>query len=525
MLSILAGRFGRFLKHNKASVGLLGGLFLVTVVLWWPTRMLPYWWDSAGYIMHAAQYYLGNNFSSFVLPAYDNNISLFAHPPLFPFLLALVWKFFGESLLVSHLFYLVFVFLAIFGVYLLGKEISKNLKDTLMAHFVGLSSALLLLISPLFLAHVGIIYVEIPMTAFALLTVYFFIKKNVWGYLIAGTLMLLMKEISVVVILAIIGAIQFQYSKDFMGGKARSLKEFGQLVKKSIIYSIPLLILAGWFVWHWAVTGWWFVMPEWAFQFDPGFSTGKARLVFQFFFVEQFRWPITVLSALYLFIIFSRQEIKKFLRKEQALVLSIVLLVPVTFSIVDFLSRYVIFGLAFLFIFFSYALGYMLRARGAKDTVGASRKVVFWVIIATVLGFFMAGWNNNTQITTWHFPPLEENVEYIDVIRVGKRMSAFVEQNYPDAVVYTSFPSDYMLSEPFQGYISKPVTVQGCLDYEEGDQVDLIVFHLMSPRQLGCRDMIQQLGFIPLEEGGFVHNGKWMQVYAPPSDTDEETEL
>jgi len=70
-----------------------------------------------------------------------------------------------------------------------------------------------------------------------------------------------------------------------------------------------------------------------------------------------------------------------------------------------------------------------------------------------------------------------------------------------------------MLSEPFQGDVSKPGTVRSWSDYEEGDQVDLIVFHVLSPPQVNCRNMIQQLGFVPIK--GFAYNGKWMDLQGP----------
>ena len=93
-----------FFKAYRIDLILVSILSFATFILWWPPRMLPYWWDSAGYIMHAARFFLDINFTSFILPS-DSTISAFAHFPLFPFLLALVWKIFGESLLVTHIFY------------------------------------------------------------------------------------------------------------------------------------------------------------------------------------------------------------------------------------------------------------------------------------------------------------------------------------------------------------------------------------------------------------------------------------
>ncbi len=148
----------------------------VVITFWYPTKDVPYWWDSALYVIPAARYYIKANFSSFILPS-EPQFSDFSHPPLFSFLLAGVWKIFGESLFISHLFYLIFVFLAIISLYLLGKRVANF--DNLTNNLVGFSAALILLFTPVFLAQVGIIYTEIPMTAFALLAVYFFLNQKI----------------------------------------------------------------------------------------------------------------------------------------------------------------------------------------------------------------------------------------------------------------------------------------------------------------------------------------------------------
>ena len=165
-------------KSQKEITALFIVILLGIVVLFWSsTTETPYWWDSAGYVVHAARYYIDTNFSSIFLPSDGSHvISAFAHPPFFVFSLALVWKIFGESLIVSHLFYLIFIGLAIVFTYLLGKKIASS-ENKLTNHLIGFSSALALLFSPLFLAQTGIIYPEIPIAAFSIMAVYFFITN------------------------------------------------------------------------------------------------------------------------------------------------------------------------------------------------------------------------------------------------------------------------------------------------------------------------------------------------------------
>lgn len=166
-------------KIDRVFVVFLTGFLLI---FWWPTRNLPFWWDSAGTVVHTSLQFLKTNFK--------NLISGFARPSFFTLLLAIFWKVLGQSLFVAHFLNLIFAFLVLFYTFLLGKEI---MQDSL-ANLVGFSSAIRLLFTPLFLTQLGIVYVEIPMLAFVLMTVYYAIKKNFSGYLISASLMVLTKE-------------------------------------------------------------------------------------------------------------------------------------------------------------------------------------------------------------------------------------------------------------------------------------------------------------------------------------------
>ncbi len=91
-------------------------------------------------------------------------------------------------------------------------------------------------------------------------------------------------------------------------------------------------------------------------------------------------------------------------------------------------------------------------------------------------------------------------------------MAGFVEKYYPDAVIWTGFPANYMLGEAFQHYVSKPLKVKNCTEYKEGERVDLIVFHPFSPEEIVCLEIINKLNLTP-PLISFERNGKWMQIY------------
>jgi hypothetical protein len=279
------------------------------------------------------------------------------------------------------------------------------------------------------------------------------------------------------------------------------------LSKKIFLWSIPLFILFFWFFYHKIVSGWWLIIPGRELGGGYGMSLARVEMVFKFLFFEQWRNILTFLIIFSGIGVFFRKDIREYF---QNLKIFLIFLIPVItalfFGLTEFLHRYIIFGLPFFYLLFFYCLARFFLERQIKEQIS-----IFGATTLILLLLFSSSWDNHRQITNWHFPPLEENLEYLDVIATGKEMASFIEKYYPEAVVWTAFPSDYMLSEPFQHYVSKPIEVHDCSNYKKGDRVDLIVFHLLSPPQRNCLWMIQELRATLLIP--FGKDGKWMQIY------------
>ena len=476
-------------------------LVVVLSVFWLPTIDIPYWWDSAGYVVHTARQFLETNFNPLVP---SDEYTDFAHPPFFVALLAASWKIFGESLLVSHFLNFIFAFLVLFYTYLLGKEL---IKDKITGSLVGFFAGVVLLLTPVFLAQLGIIYVEIPAAAFAVMTVYYALKKNLLGYLISGILLVLTKEIAIFVILIILAVIFL--NKISLWLRKKEKVDLVGLVKTIFIWATPLYILFLWFLYHKIISGWWLVIP--GRELGRGVSLGRIAAVFKFLFLEQWRWILTFFIVFSGFFMVSKRDLRENLLNFKILLIVLILIgTALIFGLTEFLHRYIILGLPFFFLLFFYCLALFFVTKSVRKKVG-----VFLGITLILFLFFATSWDDHRQIKSWHFPPLEENLEYLDVIDIGKEMASFVEENYPEAVVYTGFPSHYMLGEPFQHHISKPVEVYDCKDYQEGDKIDLIVFHFLSPSEINCLKMIKELRFLP--EKIFAKNGKKMEIYKNPN--------
>ncbi len=345
---------------NKFSVLIFPAILIGVVLFFWSfTINIPYWWDSAGYIIGTAKYYLDTQFSSFFIPS-DSRFSCFAHFPLFPWLLARFWQIFGESLWASHLFYLPFIILAVLATYFLGKKMSHF--DELTNNLVGFSTALVLLFTPAFLAQVGIIYTEIPMTAFALMTVYFFLTKRKGWYLLSASLMLLMKETAISIILAILATITIDFLVKFFRKEKPNSQNF---IKELFLYASPILLLLFWFWWHKQKTGWMFVLPSHQAKFEKEvFDFGaiflnKLLFVFTLFFLNHGRFLISV-SILFFILLFPKLIAKPLLSKKTLLFLLIIFFIPLFLAKIEFLPRFIVFGLPFFYLLFFYFLAFFL---------------------------------------------------------------------------------------------------------------------------------------------------------------------
>src|SRR5262245_673879 len=115
---------------------------------WWPTRTLPYHWDSAAFVIREARHFASQGF--FPLVARTD----FAHPPTLVVLVALVWRTLGESRPWTHALMLPVLPALIFATYLLGRRVGGVL--------VGACSAVIVAVFPVALAEYGVIYMDLP---------------------------------------------------------------------------------------------------------------------------------------------------------------------------------------------------------------------------------------------------------------------------------------------------------------------------------------------------------------------------
>jgi hypothetical protein len=470
-------------------------LTVIVFLIWYPTIHLPYWWDSAGFVMQEAHANLASHLWSFP------DFSSYAHPPLLVFILAVSWRIFGESLVVSHLVYLPFILGSIYGVYFLSVQV---INDHVLGRAVGFCSSLLLLFTPIYTAQIGIIYLEIPTLFFVLLSCILFLRRRFVLYSIVASLMVLTREFTLIVVLLFF----LLYIIELRGKsrKGKKLSEYGD----AVLLLLPIFFLAAWFVFHWYNSGWLIIKPGVKLSEKHGLIDFLKQLYLTIKNIFFLQWRSIIFGiGLFSFLIGLHSSFrvqKKFINLSTTTSLFVLLPLAYTllFSETEFLPRYAVIIFPFLYIGSLVLLLTILKKKKKIFTL-----FILGSLTLTSCFLFYSTWNLHRTVNSYYFVPLEDNLEYLDVISVGRDVSSFAESKYRNRIIYTSFPTNYMMSMPYQGYVHHGLQVKGCMNYDGNGGI--LIFNFFSPESVVCSDILRESksSFIAL----FSKNGKSIAVF------------
>jgi 4-amino-4-deoxy-L-arabinose transferase-like glycosyltransferase len=457
-------------------------LITYSLIVWWPTRLLPYHWDSAGYIINAAKDFTAKNFSTLI-----PDVGLeFAHPPLFTIGLAIIWKVFGESILVSHLTEFIFLPILLISTYFIGKRFLSSGISLLAAILVGLT--------PVVVAEYGLIYIDLPVAALVTLGLCLWMREK---YLLAGLVvsMATMIKIPAILILGIFGL-------DIFKEKKVKLK---QSWKFYLGLFLPLVFLTGWLVYHYNARGWLLIHPNRLGQkakYDSGLF---SNLVFvgNVFFISQGKWILAMSGFIATFYLYLKDGIKKAFNFPVIQLVSVFVLGTVFYAYMgEFGLRYGIFMLP---AFVLSVLYFINSAFGKHSNLTWLCGIIFSL-------FLLFNWHPKIPPTSKYEYRPSEDLSYQDIIKIGREAAAYIQANYPSAVVYGSFPEGYQVTQPYQGYVSKTFEFYECKDFKfDPDKTQVVYVHPYSPFQMYCRLLLEQIPVRPLKH--IESNGKWLELY------------
>lgn len=460
-------------KAYQFDVIVIGLILVFSLIVWWPTRVLPYHWDSAGFVINSARKLLASNFSPLIVPDSD-----FAHPPLFIATLAMVWKLFGQNLISSHLLMLPSLPIYLISVYYLAKRLFNR--------EVAVGTALLCATTPVVLAEYGLIYIDLPMAALNVLGLAFWTHKK---YVIGTVIFTLAALIKLPVLGIVVGLFLWHTIK----------KEY----KLLIFLVAPFVFVGLWLVYHHNIEGWWIAIPNRLSQSPNTIETLIASLIFftSKFFLDHGRIYLTIsgLAGIGYLIFKGRQKVANMYILFVLLVCGSILFVLSG----EFGARYGIFLYPLWYSICVYAIFTVCKILHIQR--------FFIVIIGILVVVYITNWHPKTPASrSYEFRP-SENFAYRDMIEIGMQMSTFAQKQFPKAVYYGGFPEVYQLTQPYQGYVRSPLTFYQCQNFSLDPALQqIIIFHPYSPSQLACNSWLARLFVIPLAR--FEQNGKWTEL-------------
>jgi hypothetical protein len=428
-----------------------------------PLLRLPYFWDEAGYYVPAARDLF---LSGTLIP--QSTLSN-AHPPLVMAWLALAWRVFGYSTLVTRTAMLALSAFSLLGLFRLSR-IAANLP-------VAWATTVLVAIYPVYFTESSMAQVDLPAAGLTFWALAAYIEDRPWAQVFWFSLAALAKETAILAPLALLGWEVLGYfirRRREERCEERWDERWDKILPPAgrrthaLFLLLPVVPLAGWYAYHYAKTGFLLGNPEF-FRYNVAATLNPLRVPLA---LGMRLWQLFGYFGLYLLTLAGLLAMLRPAQLEgktenavarpripfwmQAAFLSVVLAYLVFMSVVGgaVLARYMLPVVPLVMLALVSTL--WRRARYWKLIVGA-------VAIAFVAGLFSN-------------PPygfsLEDNLAYRDYIVMHAEASRFLAMRHSGERVLTAWPASDELTRPWLGYINQPFRVLRIEDFSV-PQIDL----------------------------------------------------
>ena len=289
---------------------------------------LPPWWDGITTAVTALES---------VNTKIDLYPDLFGKPPFIFITLGSLFKIFGYSPTIIHLYMLVFSLAAVFFTYKVGEIISN--KD------IAIAASFFLAFSPLFIAQSLNLNFDLPAMALIMASYYYLLKKDHLKYAVAGTMLVMTKEVGILLIAA--GFLSTLFHKEWQALFARI---------------VPALIFMIWSYGNYIKRGWLlFPRDSPILKFESVWNDNFFMRVEQLF-VMNFNWILTffvVSSVIFLLFRYHKKTDHATIFKLMPMMLFSILFFIAVAPIRDFdLPRYVLVLYPALYLLSAWAIYY-----------------------------------------------------------------------------------------------------------------------------------------------------------------------
>ena len=445
-------------------------LMLVIVATKWNIVNLPYHWDELCAYVEPSHWLATKKLHS-ALPGFHPPTIFFGHPFGLYLCVSIFYRIFGEAPVVTHSLILSISFLGLFYTYLLGRLLYNNA--------VGIISASLLFLSPLYFAQCGMLNGDTVITTFGVITVYYFLKNDYPKYLMSGCFLVLTKEAAIAYIVAIL-----LYSVIAKRNETH-LSDF--LLK----HSVPLIVILLFFVAQKTTTGQF--LPN-AYFSDNDFAVSSINAL-----LERFKlvisWAFFTQSKAYLLPIIALALVQNTLRKKEILLFLIIFAFFVSaYSYIYYLARYIMPIYPFFFIIAAASIYHVFKFNEAYVVVTCITCILF---VKNIYGSGSGLGSNETDM------------QYKDVVLSHSDAMEYVEKHLNRKTVLTNFPLQAGLTKPHLGYVNRPISTTN----SPSAHYDVVMYSPQSDLKSSIilSKLISSEHLILIK--GFYRNGKSTEIF------------
>jgi fumarate reductase subunit D len=449
------------LLHRFSTVWLFLAFLLLLIATHAPLLRLPYFWDEAGYYIPAARDLLTGSLIPHSTPSN-------AHPPLVMAWMALAWKVFGQTQLVTRCAMLLVVAFSLTGFFRLAKAVSNTT--------VAAASTFLVAIYPVFFAQSSLAQVDLPAAGLTFWGLEAYVRRRKANMAVWLSLAALAKETAILVPVALFAWELLKVLCRFKSEEPRRTRSYTKEFDASVFALVlPVFPLGFWYVYHYTHTGFVFGNPEF-FRYN---LQGNLSLLRIFLALLLRLWQAVGYFGLYVLTVaclvamrFPAQRLaaqdspgandEQPTTNDDSGDLRPRIAVPIQLA---FLSVATVYILAMSVLGGAMLARYMLPIVPLVILICVStvwRRLKAWkAVLAVVALGFVAGIFINPP---YGFSP-EDNLAYADYIHLHQRAEAFIESHDPHAHVLTAWPASDELSRTYLGYVEKPMPVVRIEDF------------------------------------------------------------
>jgi 4-amino-4-deoxy-L-arabinose transferase-like glycosyltransferase len=454
------------------SAALFALFAALLIILHAPLLRLPYFWDEAGYYIPAARDLLAGSLIPHSTPSN-------AHPPLVLAWLALAWKIFGQSPLVTRCTMLLLAAFSLLGFFRLARTVSNST--------VAAASTSLMAVYPVFFAQSSLAQIDLPAAGLAFWALEAYVERRSRAATIWFSLAALAKETAILIPIALF---LWKVFKSRLRQDSRLAQWASAREERGDPFSLtwfalllPIIPLSLWYAYHFTRTGVVFGNPEF-FRYNVQRTLHALRILLALLLRS---WQAVGYLGLYVLTFAGFLAMKypplmidgRFFATTspvQSHAPTTVDREPATGGTIQRPRIAISIQLSFLAITLLYVIvlsviGGAVLARYMLPIVALWilvcvctiwRRLRPWkAVLAIVAAAFVASLFVNPP---YGFSP-EDNLAYRDYIFLHQGAEAFLESRYPHARVLTAWPASDELSHPYLGYVAQPIQVVKIEDF------------------------------------------------------------